>query len=371
MMKKVALYCALLLVSLNLMSQELVVRKPITIISEDTNYTSELIDYIVDDSSYIKTDFNGDTCALLIIDNYDDIGYFGELWFEGVLSHEYYGHVSYSGDCWWVWLAPGSNWITLGTPSSYPLRIDFQPVLSGKIYTLGLGNSAGMASLAIREPFHADYSMIDAVRYGIKDNQGVNCALLRIGLAEHDVTFSCNHGDVVKSEIHNSGEWWVWVKAGATSLTIELPQCEPLNITFDAIQPSVTYLMSIIKYYHKKNKDWAAVGFIYGPPSDDYTLDDLSNWIFFEQGHLELETKEQIVIVKNISKILKKHPEYICYVVGVCNYRYFLFPEAYNLKITERVAVNVKKYMIDKCGIQEERIIYDYRGKSVDPVLWD
>ena len=86
---------------------------------------SLVADYSMTDAVKNKTlDNNGNTCALLRIGLVNT-----EARFDGNVYKSLY-----LGGEWWVWLAPGSNSLTVSTPSSEPVTLHFDGVQSAITY---------------------------------------------------------------------------------------------------------------------------------------------------------------------------------------------------------------------------------------------
>lgn len=73
-------------------------------------------------------------------------------------------------------------------------------------------------------------------------------------------------------------------------------------------------------------------------------------------------TAEEMVKVKAICRIMKDNPEIKLTVVGFCDYT---ASDAYNMKLSQKRAEEVKRIMVKKYGIDESRIAVDWKGKTV------
>ena len=227
-----------ILFTTSIAAQELVVFDSISLCSNCNikNYRNEL------DTIDFETDLNGKKCALLLV-HLDNLDVFN---IEGVYKEEYWD------DGLMLWMPDGSNWITIRSDYFTPLRLEFPPLVSGKIYTMSVGIPEEKNVLVLKEPLRSDLSIIDASRYSEKDSHGRNCALLRIGLVESNASFSSNNGKVVKAE-YRGAEWWVWMEPGSTSLTITCPFCKPLYLGFEDSNHRLHILQTSINIRFRKN----------------------------------------------------------------------------------------------------------------------
>ncbi|MBQ7622777.1 MAG: SUMF1/EgtB/PvdO family nonheme iron enzyme [Bacteroidales bacterium] len=82
---------------------------------------------------------------------------------------------------------------------------------------------------------------ISAVKYEVKDLNGIPCALIKLGLVLKDVTFE---GSIVKSE-YKDGEWWLYMVEGATWLNVKSKKYLPLRYEFPRLSKKVTYIMQV------------------------------------------------------------------------------------------------------------------------------
>ncbi|MBR0539597.1 MAG: hypothetical protein IJK36_05150 [Bacteroidales bacterium] len=89
--------------------------------------------------------------------------------------------------------------------------------------------------------FRADLTMTDAAKNPVKDANGVNCGLIKLGLVIPDAEFE---GDFLSTE-YNNGEWLIYMMNGANWLTVKTKQYLPLRHEFDPIQSNVTYVMVV------------------------------------------------------------------------------------------------------------------------------
>lgn len=89
--------------------------------------------------------------------------------------------------------------------------------------------------------FRADLTMTDAAKNPVKDANGVNCGLIKLGLVIPDAEFE---GDILSTE-YNNGEWLIYMMNGANWLTVKTKQYLPLRHEFDPIQSNVTYVMVV------------------------------------------------------------------------------------------------------------------------------
>lgn len=182
---------------------------------------------------YERFDYNLNRCAVVVVYLDDD-----NVDFQGdVRSTQYRGN----GE-WWVWMIQGASWMSVTVPSYTPLRMEFNPLASGKTYEVRIRPAAPKLLLTVAEPFHADISMTDASKYSRLDAKGRTCALVRIGMVLPEAQFS----GAVHSKYLNS-EWMVWLSPGSTSLTISAQGYQPLTVQFEPVQAAVTYLMTVHK----------------------------------------------------------------------------------------------------------------------------
>ena len=182
---------------------------------------------------YERYDYNLNRCAVVVVYLDDD-----NVDFQGdVRSTQYRGN----GE-WWVWMIQGASWMSVTVPSYTPLRMEFNPLASGKTYEVRIRPAAPKLLLTVAEPFHADISMTDASKYSRLDAKGRTCALVRIGMVLPEAQFS----GVEHSKYLNS-EWMVWLSPGSTSLTISAQGYQPLTVQFEPVQAAVTYLMTVHK----------------------------------------------------------------------------------------------------------------------------
>lgn len=182
---------------------------------------------------YERFDYNLNRCAVVVVYIDDD-----NVDFQGdVRSTQYRGN----GE-WWVWMIQGANWMSVTVPNYTPLRMEFNPLASGKTYEVRIRPAAPKLLLTVAEPFHADISMTDASKYSRLDAKGRTCALVRIGMVLPEAQFT----GAVHSKYLNS-EWMVWLSPGSTSFTISAQGYQPLAVQFEPVQAAVTYLMTVHK----------------------------------------------------------------------------------------------------------------------------
>lgn len=89
--------------------------------------------------------------------------------------------------------------------------------------------------------FHADMTMLDAVKFPKEDANGTRCGLIRMGLVIPEAQFE---GDIIASE-YKDGEWWIYMMNGANWLTVKTKRYLPLRYEFEPIKSNVTYVMNI------------------------------------------------------------------------------------------------------------------------------
>lgn len=112
--------------------------------------------------------------------------------------------------------------------------------------------------------------------------------------------------------------------------------------------------------------DGAVVFFIQNPnimSEEELANPTPTSWIYYEDDTWKV-TKEHEKTIEVIARQLKNLPEeYICHVVGISNYR---GSEAYLMKKSEKRAQTVADFMIKKHGISQNRIIVDFKGKTIN-----
>ena len=183
--------------------------------------------------NYERLDFNGRPCAMIVLYFFND-----NVDFEGdIRSSQYRGN----GE-WWIWMVEGANWITIKTVSYTPLRLEFEPLQSGKTYEMKVQPAAQLPMLIVQEEFHADLSMTDAVNHSLIDSNGKTCALLRLGLVLSQVYF-----EGVEKFVKQNGEWWLWLSPSSRCLKIHAQGYQTLTVMLDSVMPAVTYVMTLYK----------------------------------------------------------------------------------------------------------------------------
>lgn len=222
MKRTLLILAALLLCVGSLRAQTLEIEKPLTLTERQ-----EAV-------KYERLDFNQVPCALVILhldnDNVD---------FEGDIRTSQYRN----GE-WWIWMIKGSNWLTVKAAQCTPLRMEFKGLQSSKTYEVSLRPAA--AKLILTEPLRGDVSMTDASnpKFLRRDAKGRTCAIVRIGLVLPEAQFQGN--GVVHSE-YRDGEWWVWLSPDATQMTVTAAGYQPLEMQFEPVQASSTYVMTLLK----------------------------------------------------------------------------------------------------------------------------
>ncbi len=182
---------------------------------------------------YERFDYNLNLCAMVVVYLDDD-----NVDFQGdVRTQQYRGN----GE-WWVWMIQGANWLSVTIPNYTPLRMEFNPLASGKTYEVHIRPAVPKLLLTVTDPFHLDVSRTDASKYSRLDAQGRTCALVRIGLVLPEAQFS----GVEHSKYLNS-EWMVWLSPGSTSFTISAQGYQSLTVQFEPVQAAATYLMTVHK----------------------------------------------------------------------------------------------------------------------------
>ena len=72
--------------------------------------------------------------------------------------------------------------------------------------------------------------------------------------------------------------------------------------------------------------------------------------------------EEEEIKVKAVARVLKDNSDVKILVVGFADYT---GSDKYNMKLSEKRANEVKRLLVKKYGIAEDRISTDYKGKSV------
>lgn len=218
MHNRILLFFVLMAFSGALLAQELKVVKPITIAPE-----------LKHNVSMWQSDFNGDICALVLLKlDLESVEFEGDI-----VKKEYHNGT------WHIWMPNGARWITILSKKYTPLRIDFAAVKGATVYTIEVKVLNG---LIVVEPVHEDIMSTDAVKFKRIDPSTLKpCALLRIGIVSDSIRF---HGSIIDKSM-KSGEWWLWLSPGATALTIDINGYAPLELAFDSLQASSTYLATI------------------------------------------------------------------------------------------------------------------------------
>jgi len=73
-------------------------------------------------------------------------------------------------------------------------------------------------------------------------------------------------------------------------------------------------------------------------------------------------TDSEMLKVKAVCRVMKDNPDLKLTVVGFCDYT---ASDAYNMKLSQKRAEEVKRLMVKKFGIDEDRISVDWKGKTV------
>jgi outer membrane protein OmpA-like peptidoglycan-associated protein len=69
-----------------------------------------------------------------------------------------------------------------------------------------------------------------------------------------------------------------------------------------------------------------------------------------------------MIKVKAISRVMKDNPALKLTIVGFCDYT---ASDEYNMKLSEKRAKEVKRLMVDKYGVDADRLTVDWKGKTV------
>lgn len=138
--------------------------------------------------------------------------------------------------------------------------------------------------------------------------------------------------------------------------TESIEYAEPLNLPLEENKPETEAPM-----------EGAVAFFIQNPDimSDAEKANPIpTGWIFFPKDEWQVN-KEQMRTLDVIAQILKKQPEeYICYVVGIINREFA--SDVYSMKLSEKMAREVARIMREKYGFSDDRIIVDFKGKSLN-----
>ena len=70
----------------------------------------------------------------------------------------------------------------------------------------------------------------------------------------------------------------------------------------------------------------------------------------------------EMIKVKAISRVMKDNPDLKLTIVGFCDYT---ASDEYNMKLSEKRAKEVKRLMVDKYGVDADRLTVDWKGKTV------
>ena len=73
-------------------------------------------------------------------------------------------------------------------------------------------------------------------------------------------------------------------------------------------------------------------------------------------------TDSEMIKVKAISRVMKDNPDLKLTVVGFCDYT---ASDEYNMKLSQKRAEEVKRIMVNKYGIDPDRLTVDWKGKTV------
>ncbi|MBR3725938.1 MAG: OmpA family protein [Bacteroidales bacterium] len=70
----------------------------------------------------------------------------------------------------------------------------------------------------------------------------------------------------------------------------------------------------------------------------------------------------EMIKVKAVSRVMKDNPDLKLTIVGFCDYT---ASDAYNMKLSQKRAEEVKRLMVNKYGIDPDRLKVDWKGKTV------
>lgn len=70
----------------------------------------------------------------------------------------------------------------------------------------------------------------------------------------------------------------------------------------------------------------------------------------------------EMIKVKAISRVMKDNPDLKLTIVGFCDYT---ASDAYNMKLSQKRAEEVKRLMVNKYGVDADRLSVDWKGKTV------
>lgn len=90
-----------------------------------------------------------------------------------------------------------------------------------------------------------DWDMMDisAQTHPVTDKEGKACALLKVGIAQANVTFA---GNVVGTPTNKTGEYWVYLTDGAETLTVKTENYGVVKYTFpQPLKSKQTYILTI------------------------------------------------------------------------------------------------------------------------------
>jgi outer membrane protein OmpA-like peptidoglycan-associated protein len=73
-------------------------------------------------------------------------------------------------------------------------------------------------------------------------------------------------------------------------------------------------------------------------------------------------TDAEMIKVKAVSRVMKDNPDLKLTVVGFCDYT---ASDEYNMKLSQKRAEEVKRIMVNKYGIDPDRLTVDWKGKTV------
>lgn len=206
---------------------------------------------------YPRTDFNGDTCALVLFTTS-----LNNCQFENAI-----GEVEQKDGIYWVYLSPGTRRITLNNPDYERFTFDFSSVsdvigvksrytyssiLSDKedySKPVDVMDDSYVRTLSVRE-FIPVLSDISARTRERRDVNNEKCAILRISLP----LAGCQFDGIVGDPIYNLSEYLVYLSPFTKELVIRCPGLKPLKLDLksllngDEIISSATYSLHLNGY---------------------------------------------------------------------------------------------------------------------------
>ena len=191
--------------------------------------------------TYPRKDFNDVYCAIIKVHN---------LGTGCSFSGNILGNVEYKDNEYWVYVPHGTKFLTVYHPDFLPQRVNFKDygierVNSQSVYNLVFAQELKVGAMS---ESLTDLSASTSLRL---DNEGVECALIKVQMAMQDVIFE---GSIVGDVDYKGSEYWVYMKKGSKRLMINHPNCMPLEVVFEdygieEIKGKITYTLSVVKNY--------------------------------------------------------------------------------------------------------------------------